>query len=847
VNPAEITVTVNALPVPTISGALTVCETNVEVYETETGMSNYAWGVTGGEITSGQGTASITVTWGEGPVTGLVSVTYMDGNGCYPAEPSSQDVTINDTATLTLGEGGAANQAICYNAEIEEIVYEIGGGATGATVTFDPSATGLGYVVSGTEVHIFGSATETVTYEIWTTGTLTPCTEATATGTITVYPLTYAKLNGLDVVCAYTSVEYSTDADMTNYQWLVVGGTPSALNTQTITVTWGDDPSGSVSVTYTDQNGCPAVPESMDVTINLPSTITLTSAVGTDDQEICLDENIIPITYLVDLGATGLDVVGLEPGLTFDIETTQAGIVVTITGTTDKDVHYTITTDGSLAPCEEVIAEGFITVNLKPELVACAPDTLIATSLDGTGDCSAALSLANGVDFAFTGRPVPVVTYYYEGETATGTGTWTGSLVFEKGVTQVWLYATNVCGVATCTFSVEVVDDEDPKISCVGNQSVVTDPGKATYTHHGAAWNAGSSDNCSEGTPLTTYVLSGATSGSGSTLSGTVFNVGTTHVVWTVTDDSDSTAVCAYDVLVTDNQAPVIVCALADTTVNADPGKCYYKVKGHEFDPKSMTDNVGIVWYGYSLNGKATWVSGTNPQCLQNVNLPTGVNTIWWRVKDAANNIAECSMVVTVLDKEKPKFAGCGETFCITLKPTVVRNRFGVFISATGYLYDNQIRPLLSDNCTPQAQINWSINRSTTFTDKDAGANLVKIYFSDGAGNMDSCCIIIDVPEPYKSGQIGTQLTEGDVYSDLNMNIYPNPTRGKLFVDIQNLNNPRVIAKVYSATGAMVLNREYTTDRMVEIDLTGNVSGIYMLQITADQRQFTHKIILDNK
>jgi hypothetical protein len=204
-------------------------------------------------------------------------------------------------------------------------------------------------------------------------------------------------------------------------------------------------------------------------------------------------------------------------------------------------------------------------------------------------------------------------------------------------------------------------------------------------------------------------------------------------------------------------------------------------------------------------------------------------------------------MEVTVVDEELPVFAGCGETFCITLKPTIVRNRFGVFISATGYLYDSQIRPLLSDNCTPQAQINWWINRSTTFTDKDGGANLVKIFFSDGAGNLDSCCIIIDVPLPFKKGEIGSQLTNGDVYSDLNLTVYPNPTQGRLYIDIQNLNNPRVIAKVFSATGAMVLNREYTTDRMVEIDLTGNVSGMYMLQITADERQFTHKIILDNK
>ena len=85
------------------------------------------------------------------------------------------------------------------------------------------------------------------------------------------------------------------------------------------------------------------------------------------------------------------------------------------------------------------------------------------------------------------------------------------------------------------------------------------------------------------------------------------------------------------------------------------------------------------------------------------------------------------------------------------------------------------------------------------------------------------------------------------VYSDLNMTVYPNPTKGKLWLDIQNLNDPKVIAKVYNVTGSMVYERQFTTDRLVEIDLSGKVSGIYMLKVIADGREFNHKIILDNK
>ena len=153
-----------------------------------------------------------------------------------------------------------------------------------------------------------------------------------------------------------------------------------------------------------------------------------------------MGDPIIPITYLVDLAATGLDVVGLAPGLDFDIETTQAGIVVSITGTTDEDVHYVITTDGSLLPCTEKIAEGWITVNLKPELVMCAKDTIITTSLGGTGDRVALLALKQEL-ISMHGKAGPGKHLYVEGETSTGTGTWTGTLEFEKGTTDVTLYA----------------------------------------------------------------------------------------------------------------------------------------------------------------------------------------------------------------------------------------------------------------------------------------------------------------------------------------------------------------------------------------------------------------------
>jgi spore coat protein A, manganese oxidase len=81
------------LPPPTITGppenTIGAGVTADQVYTTETGMVNYLWTVSSaGQITSGQGTESITVTWTNPTGNQSVSVTYADINGNVPLEPA---------------------------------------------------------------------------------------------------------------------------------------------------------------------------------------------------------------------------------------------------------------------------------------------------------------------------------------------------------------------------------------------------------------------------------------------------------------------------------------------------------------------------------------------------------------------------------------------------------------------------------------------------------------------------------------------------------------------------------------------------------------------------------------
>lgn len=71
----------------------------MELYETETGMSNYVWSITAGSgsIVPPGNTYDATVTWGD--VAGKyedrkITVSYMDGNGCSPSPASEMIIRV---------------------------------------------------------------------------------------------------------------------------------------------------------------------------------------------------------------------------------------------------------------------------------------------------------------------------------------------------------------------------------------------------------------------------------------------------------------------------------------------------------------------------------------------------------------------------------------------------------------------------------------------------------------------------------------------------------------------------------------------------------------------------------
>ena len=252
---------------------------------------------------------------------------------------------------------------------------------------------------------------------------------------------------------------------------------------------------------------------------------------------------------------------------------------------------------------------------------------------------------------------------------------------FPVGTTVVTWTVTDAAGnTATCTQNVTVTDDEDPTITCPADIMVNNDTGDCEAV---VTYSVSSSDNCLEETIMQTAGLA----------SGSAFPVGTTTNSFKVTDASGNTAICSFDVTVTDNEDPAITCP-ADITVNNDPGICgavvnYSVPIGFDNCPGATT----VLTAG--LGNGATF--------------PVGPTTETYTVTDAAGNSStSCSFTVTVSDTEAP--GGGGVTFPA---PAPVLSNVA---EANGYDFVYQLDIPNAANWDVQSQVPYAINNTAALS-----------------------------------------------------------------------------------------------------------------------------------
>jgi hypothetical protein len=89
---------------------------------------------------------------------------------------------------------------------------------------------------------------------------------------------------------------------------------------------------------------------------------------------------------------------------------------------------------------------------------------------------------------------------------------------------------------------------------------------------------------------------------------------------------------------------------------------------------------------------------------------------------------------------------------------------------------------------------------------------------------------------------VGTNL-----FAEQGIKIYPNPTTGKVYIELSGLADRRADVSVVNILGQKVLHKIYQSEGHWEIDLSNQVSGIYLLKIRGNGIGFNRKIVLNRE
>ncbi|MHC0439385.1 T9SS sorting signal type C domain-containing protein [Flavobacterium sp. 3-210] len=368
----ELTVTLNSTNSP-------VCKNGVSstlTYSATTGSPNgYAlvfdsaaksagFGDQGGSFTAGAGTIAINVPYGVAVGTYNATVrVFIYSTSCtsvtYPVtvtvSAQISSVSIAPTTTqnfcttgnlLTVTEsGGTITSRQWGKRSVSGGTITTISGANSTTYTPTTASLGAGtwYVIC---TSTNGGCTVTSNEVIVNAGNIVSAASSTPTTCIGVNmtSITHTTINASGINnSGITGLPAGVTASWNN-NTITISGTPTATGTF------------SYSIPLT---GCSnAVNATGTITVNPTNTITLTSATGTDAQNICKGSAITTIRYAT-TGATGANVTGLPAGVTGTWASNVLNITGTPTTTTGGIFNYTVTL---LNGCGNVTATGTITV-----------------------------------------------------------------------------------------------------------------------------------------------------------------------------------------------------------------------------------------------------------------------------------------------------------------------------------------------------------------------------------------------------------------------------------------------------------------------------------------------------
>ncbi len=492
----------------------------------------------------------------------------------------------------------------------------------------------------------------------------------------------------------------------------------TTTNTFTATDAAGNTATESFTVTVTD-NQIPVLTAQTDFARNVNTTnCTFINPITAENipNGIASDNcSIASYSYVLTGATTGI--VTTLVNQVFNLGTTT----VTWTAT---DIY------GNISTSDEFIVT--ISDNQLPALTAQAD----FTRNTDIGTCSFVnIDIPDGV--ASDNCSIASYQYVLTGAT-TGTVTTLVNQIFNVGVTTVTWTATDASGNISVSdeFTVTVRETQIPTLTAQADFIRNVDAAVCTFTNTDIP-NGVATDDCTIASY--SYVFTGATTGTVTTLTNQVFNVGVTTVTWTATDVSGNISVNdVFTITVNDAQNPLLT-AQADFTRNTDNGTCSFV--NIDIPNGVASDNCAVASYQYVLAGATTGTVTTLVNQVFNV----GTTTITWTATDINGNVSlSDEFTVIVLDNQLP---------IVTCPADIVVSNTGSCSSIVTYSL-----PTATDNCGIASIVQTAGLPSGSSFPANTTTNTFQI--TDVNGNSTTCSFDVTVNQVYDLIYSGTIFRE---------------------------------------------------------------------------------------
>jgi hypothetical protein len=328
-----------------------------------------------------------------------------------------------------------------------------------------------------------------------------------------------------------------------------------------------------------------------------------------------------------------------------------------------------------------------------------------------------------------------------------------------------------------------------------------------------------------------------------------IFPAGTTTETWAVEDGGGNTDTLSFSVtIITTNDLPTID-SIEAITANED-------------DPPVMVELTGIS-YGNDVEEQTVTMTAEsdNTELISSITVNyTSGDTGSLEIELVPEMSGSALITVTVEDSEGGIVT---ETFTLTVNPVndapfvvspiadqVVNASYVLKVpvgSVLGELFDDidgdvlTISAMLENGDSPPA---WAemVDDSLVFIPMIEDTGCVNIVVmaadQDGAAAIDTFQLCVE-GYPVNTGQIA--------FSDFNVNMYPNPARDWVILEVKNAGQGPAEVTVFTITGQQIIHRKFTDNKNISFNMENQVSGMYFVKLNIEGKEAVKKLVLDRK